>query len=123
MSEKLAHAGKPKGPPIREILRDRVKQWKGVDVQEGIAKRGGISQKTVSNAENAKNIRLDMLEGIATAWRVPSYIMLIPGELTLDQAKEINQIVSDYLASLDDGKKNISRVAATEARYASMEDR
>jgi transcriptional regulator with XRE-family HTH domain len=86
--------------------------------QEALARRAGISQRAVSNAERAEQSpTLDTLAALAKAFRVPTFALFLDSPDIVEQAPRIGKIVHLYQQLAADGRAQVARVAETEARY------
>ena len=110
--------------PSNEILKTlsaNFARWRGTTSQTVLGKRAGLSQKTMSNVENAQNTSIRTLYGLSKAMDVPAFAFLISDTFSQKDAKEIGKIIRNYLACGDVGKGQIVKVAEAESRYASLQ--
>jgi transcriptional regulator with XRE-family HTH domain len=88
--------------------------------QAELGKRAGVSQRTISDIENAlhKSPGLDTLEGLAAALRVPLWALFLPEIPTdLSSLRRADRLTATYLAIGEDGKRTLDGIAEAEARY------
>jgi DNA-binding Xre family transcriptional regulator len=90
--------------------------------QDDIAKKTGLSQRTVSNAlkpGSINSITTETIECLARYFQVQPYHLLIP-DLPLEEllSQRIEKLVECYSQTDMDGRNNISRIAENEARYS-----
>jgi DNA-binding Xre family transcriptional regulator len=89
--------------------------------QTVLAKRAGISQRTVSNVLNpgsVESITTDTIEKLAKCFKLEPYHLVIPNlpiEELLD--KRIEKVIEYYTKASTDGRENIKRIAENEVRY------
>lgn len=91
--------------------------------QMELAKRAGVSQKTISNMLNpgqgVNSPRLDNVTAVAQALGLELWQLLLPQ--IPDDAREIralSTVVENYLFCSSEGRANISRVAELERTFA-----
>lgn len=91
--------------------------------QATLAKKAGISQRTVSNIENPPNDpnyspTLDNVEKIASAFGIAQYHISMPVRLEVLVDKCIEKTIECYDSAGIEGRENITRVAENEMRYS-----
>jgi len=68
--------------PPEQVLADNLKRlmehYPALNSENKVAKAGRISQRTVNRARNAIQIKLDSLQGLARAFGLAPWQMLIP---------------------------------------------
>jgi transcriptional regulator with XRE-family HTH domain len=89
--------------------------------QTALAKKTGISQRTISNVlspGSVGSITMDTVEKISAYFGVEPYHMLIPS-LPTDEllSDNIEQIISCYALLDSSGRGNVKRITLNEARY------
>lgn len=94
--------------------------------QEGLAKRAGVSQRTVGNMLNAKgpSPKLDSVDKVARAFGLEGWHLISP--VLLDDLKSggsLGRLFDSYLKSSTTGRQHIQRVADREAEYAVADSR
>ncbi len=114
----------------REILARRLKALR---LQRGWSQRdlkqaSGVSQKTISNVEQAgkleSNFTFDSAEQLAQAFQYEVWQLLIPYgvELTPDEFRHLvmglNQLLQHYAQASSEGRQLIERIAEREAQYS-----
>lgn len=107
---------------------DNVQQlmWDRGDSQLALAKRAGISQRAVGDVVtygrgHFKNPTLKTVDGIARAYDVPAWAMLLPGAASQPEAaSELPRLVEVFQRLPAEGRMNILRALELEARYAVM---
>lgn len=92
--------------------------------QAQLGKKAGVGQSTLSNLLDDKaplevNPRATTIEQLASFFQVPSWQLLIP-ELSLDLllSDHLGQLIANYRDATSEGRETISRIAESEARYA-----
>ena len=105
----------------REILAANVAALMARDSlsQHALARRAGVNQKTISNILNCvKAVQLDKLEGIARAFRLAPWQLLVPDLPTdlLDREK-LDRLISSYLSCDDAARAIVHHIAEREAEY------
>lgn len=89
--------------------------------QTTLAKKSGVVQSAISYLEKAegKSPTLDTIEGLATAFGVPSWTLLVPTDnMPPDKIREMSHVVSTYTLLPANGQQQVARIAEAEARYA-----
>ena len=89
--------------------------------QKAIAKKAGLSQRTVSNALNpgsVDSITAGTIEKLAECFGIEGYQLLIPG-LPIEEllSKRIQKVIECYVQADPEGRENIARIAENEMRY------
>lgn len=89
--------------------------------QNFLAKKTGISQKTISNILNpgsVGSITTDTIEKLANYFDLEPYHLMIP-DLPVDELliKRIEIVIENYSKLPPDGRENIRRIAENEMRY------
>jgi len=86
--------------------------------QQGVADAGGLSQRSVSNARNkARDQQLSTVAGLAKAFKVPPWVMLLPND-ELKQYVESGalSVIQNYLVVPPHIREIIAQVAESHAR-------
>lgn len=105
---------------LRELLSEKVKElsqrqgWS----QQQLAQRSGVSQTGVSKVlrPDSGHPRLDTIEAIAKAFRVPLWYLLAPFRSTDERmAKDVVLLVDHYLSASDESREWIMRAALRES--------
>lgn len=89
--------------------------------QKDIAKKAGLSQRTVSNALNpgsVDSLTMESIEKLAECFGIEPYQLLIPN-LPIEEllSKRIQKVIECYSQANPDGRENIARIAENEMRY------
>ena len=105
---------------VLETVSDNFRRWRQPLSQESISRTSGVSQKTISNIENAKNFGVANFLGLQKAIPVPSFTYFISGTFTPEEAKQLGNLVQHFLACGEEGQSQILKVAEAEARFASL---
>lgn len=93
------------------------------DSGESVAKRCGISAKTVNNARKTEHsVTLDVIDKIASAFGLNGWHLIMPNlPDDLKSSKQIEQLYSNYTAASADGRDMIEKIAEREADYANKD--
>jgi transcriptional regulator with XRE-family HTH domain len=89
--------------------------------QKEVAKKAGVSQKTISNMLNPgeqKSPQLSVIEKVASAFGVKTWHLLIPNcpdELLFNHS--IEKLVENYILNDDKGRKATLSVSEVRAQY------
>lgn len=91
--------------------------------QDELSKRSGISQRTISNIENASNLpdyspRIEAIEGVAKAFNIDFYTITLDTDISVILDKMLSKTIDNYLHTNKQGRENINRTAENEARYS-----
>ena len=90
--------------------------------QTELAKKAGISQRTICNIcdpENPHSPTLDKVEAVARAYRLEVWHLLIPdAPLELLLNKRIEKMVNNYVKASEAGRDILHRVSDREAEVA-----
>jgi len=89
--------------------------------QSLLAKKTGVSQKTISNILNPNydgNVTTQSVEKIAKHFGLQTYEMMIPNFPIDEPSTGIEKVISCYASSSTTGRENIKRVAELEVRYS-----
>jgi transcriptional regulator with XRE-family HTH domain len=86
-----------------------------------LAKKSGISQRTISNVINpgsVGSITTDTLEKLANYFDLEPYHLMIK-DLPIEEllSKRIEKLIECYSQSTSEGRENIKRIAENEVRY------
>ncbi len=111
-----------------QILADNLRRLMdaGGDSQMEVAKRGGLAQRSVSNVltygvkhDTSPTVRT--VDGLARAFKLHTWLLFLP-HLSVELAKsgELEDLLTAYLHSSDEGRRNIKRIADGEARFHSI---
>jgi len=91
--------------------------------QTALAKKLGVSQKTISNIniqiEEGRQIRLDTIQTIANSLKIDMWKLFVPNipvDLLLN--KELNKVIENYISAPPESQEYIKRVAEKEASYS-----
>ena len=89
--------------------------------QKDIAKRAGLSQRTISNALNpgsVDSITAGTIEKLADCFGIEGYQLLIPS-LPIEEllGKRIQKVIECYAQADAEGRENIARISENEMRY------
>ena len=88
--------------------------------QEQLVKRSGVSRRTIGSAlkgENATSI--EKAEKLANAFGLEGWHLIMPNlPRDIEETKHLSDLVKNYIASSNDGKEMIERVAEREAKYS-----
>ena len=95
---------------------------KGKMTQTELARKTGISQRTICNLldeESAENIKSDTIERLAKGFGLMPYHLLIP-DLPIEEltSKRIEKVVECYTTMPMAGRENVERIAENELRYS-----
>jgi len=109
---------------IHEIIAENVKRlmfYKDDMKQTALAKKTGISQRTISNVltpGSVGSITTDTIEKLAKFFNIEPYHLIIPN-LPMEEllTKRIETVIECYSQSAIDGRENIKRIAENEVRY------
>lgn len=110
---------------IHEIIANNLKRL--MDHREMkqnlLAKKTGISQRTISNILNpgsVGSITMIQIERLATFFNLEPYHLMIP-DLPIDELlnKRIEKVIECYAQSTPESRENIKRIAENEMRYSS----
>lgn len=106
---------------VRDDLAKNTDYLLGISglAQLAAAKAGGISQRSVSNAQNkeSRDLQLSTIAGLAKAFKVLPWVMLLPhDELKQYVEKGALSIIQNYFASSSDSRKIIAAVAESHAK-------
>nr|MDQ2694713.1 helix-turn-helix domain-containing protein [Pseudomonadota bacterium] len=86
-----------------------IKGWS----QRELARRAGVSQKTISNLENVaasrESPKMDIVERVANAFGQELWQLLIP--------EETERLIVNYTHASPNGRQHIDRIAELEAKY------
>lgn len=94
------------------------------DSQQGVAKRGDISQRAVGyvltyGKTHDQQPTLRTVDGLAKAFDVPAWMLFIPNmPLDLLQSQRVAKLVENYRDAPEEGRANVDRIAESEVRYA-----
>jgi len=105
---------------VQQLMQERG------DSQLALAKRAGISQRAVGDVVtygrgHFKNPTLKTVDGIAKAYDVPAWAMLLPGAVSAPEAAgDLTRLVDAFRRLPAQGRSNILRMAELEARYATI---
>lgn len=92
--------------------------------QDLLAKKTGISQKTISNVlkpGSVGSITTDTIEKLAKYFKLEPYHLMIPN-LPIEEllSKRIEKVIECYAQSSLDSRENIERIAKNEMRYSAL---
>lgn len=107
-----------------EIIADNVKRLMGYHnemTQTLLAKKAGISQRTISNIINpgsVGSITTETIEKLANFFDLEPYHLMIK-DLPIEEllSKRIEKLIECYSQSTPEGRENIKRIAENEVRY------
>lgn len=117
---------------IHEIIANNVKRL--IDYNEQItqtktsqaslAKKIGISQKTLSNVltpGSVASITTDTIEKLARYYKLEPYHLMIPN-LPIEELlnKRIEKVIECYAQSSLESRENIERISKNEMRYSAL---
>lgn len=106
----------------RETLANNVNYLMEInkDSGESVAKRCGVSPKTVNNVRNTQHsVTLDVIDKIASAFGLNGWHLIMPNlPDDLKSSKQIEKLYSDYTKASADGRDMIEKIAEREASYA-----
>jgi len=88
--------------------------------QAALAKKAGISQRTISNLLNpdSHSPTLESVDAAAAAFGLEGWHLIMPGLLDdLDNGGRIAELVEAYVQSSPDGRDLIQKVAQREAEH------
>lgn len=88
--------------------------------QHELAKRSGVSQKTISNIlRQEQAAAVEMAEKLAAAFGLEGWHIIMPNLPTdLLAAKSMEALYASYIAASIEGRANIERIAEMEAKYS-----
>ena len=101
------------------LMHLRKPRWKQIE----LAKKAGVSQRTVGNMLAGSNkgrsgATLDRIDAVANVFGLQSWHLLMPGlPDDIQQAKIMSHVISGYLLADDDGRDLIVKIAERESRY------
>jgi transcriptional regulator with XRE-family HTH domain len=118
--------------PIMRLVAQRVRRlreragWSQVD----LARRAGVSQKTISNIENEggvgrTTVRLESLEQVAHAFRLEVWQLLLPDKEVPDDvisSPSISRLVQVYTSTDAAGRQDIERISEIVGKYYKTEE-
>lgn len=89
--------------------------------QVSLAKKTGLSQRTISNVlrpGSVGSITTDTIESLAEFFKIEPYHLMIPN-LPIEEllSKSIESLIECYARSSEVGRENIKRIAENELRY------
>lgn len=91
--------------------------------QAELAKKAGVSQKVISNLENAEALgihpTLHTISAVASALRVSLLALLVPlsaEQLRATQDPALGRLIDAYMGLPPDGRKTVERVIDLESR-------
>lgn len=93
--------------------------------QTALAKRAGVSQRTVSNLLDPEkhSPTLESVDAVAAAFGLEGWHLIMPSLMDdLNGETSIAAMVKAYNESSPDGKRHILRVAEREAEYKATQD-
>lgn len=100
---------------VGELMR--IKDWR----QPQLASHAGIAQTSVSNIvrpESGRSPTLANIEAVASALRVPAWMLLIPEiPSSLLGSRDLPKLIDSFLRLEKSGAEQVARVAEAEARY------
>lgn len=86
--------------------------------QTELEKRSGVKQTTISAVERAVHAAtIDTLSGLAYAFRVSPWSLLIPGVSPANHRTGASKLLEVYVQLPDSGREQLDRVADAESRY------
>lgn len=88
-----------------------------------LAHKAGVAQTAISYIENpdGKSPSLEMQEAIAAAFGLPYWALSLPlDDLGDDDLASIDVIVKTFVSAPEDGRRQMRRIAETEARYIAI---
>lgn len=109
-----------------EVVAENLEALMGYrgDKQAGLARRAGVSQRTVSNLLNPKaghSPTLDKLERVANAYGLEAWQLQIPGldaEAMLGSGhRQFQSVVYSYMQADSNGRAYLARVGEKESAY------
>ena len=94
--------------------------------QMELAKKTGISQRTISNVlkpGSIGSVTIGTIEKIAQYFKIEPYHLLIPN-LPVDelQTNRLESVIQNYALSSTDSRKNILRIAENESKYSKLNE-
>lgn len=107
-----------------EIIADNVKrlmEYHNEMTQTLLAKKAGISQRTISNVTNpgsVGSITTETIEKLANFFDLEPYHLMIK-DLPVEEllSKRLEKLIECYSQSTLEGRENIKRIAENEMRY------
>ena len=78
MLNSMSKQGKTPEKVLSENLIRLMAHYPSLSSEAKVAKAGGISQRTVNRARNAAQVKLDSLQGLARAFGLAPWQLLIP---------------------------------------------
>ena len=100
------------------LMRMRTPRWKQIE----LAKKAGVSQRTVSNMlrgadQQINGATLDRVDAVAKVFGLRSWHLIMPGlPDDLEQASIMSEVINGYIMADDEGRDLIHRIAEREGR-------
>ncbi len=96
--------------------------------QEALAKKTGISQKTICNMINPgatkKGPAIDNVTAIAKAYGLETWHLLVPNQpIETLLSKSIEKLIDNYTLVSNEGRQNLDRISEREVHYCSIEQK
>lgn len=93
--------------------------------QHALAKKAGVSQRTISNLLNpdaaGNSMLLVNVDKVAAAFNLPGWRLMIPGQdEDLLSSASMDRLVTNYMEADKKGREYIEHVAAKEALYRAV---
>lgn len=90
--------------------------------QTALAKKSGVSQRTISNVirpDSAGSLTLESMDAIARAYGLQTWHIMLPNApLELLVNSSLEKLVDNYMYATREGRDMITRVSAREAEIA-----
>ena len=123
ISKRLIHAHGMDGKTRETLARNvSILMTYNEHTQTALAKKAGISQRTISNIcdpNSPHSPKLDSVDAVARAYRLEVWHLLIPdAPLDLLINKRIEKVVDNYVKASETGRDMIHRVSDREAEVA-----
>lgn len=81
-----------------------------------LERKSGVSDSTINNIRSGGfNGTVDTIQGIAAAFGLPPWALLVPGLGVNCNGQELNQLLERYIKASDEGRIAILRLALSEA--------